>query len=294
MRSTTASKSPWRAAAGHAEAAGAERRAVAAREVRVVEHRDRHRVDRVPDRDALALHEGSATAGVEASPSGRGRRRGSSVDSGMQSPPQVPDSGQRVEDAVRRRDAQDLAAVPAVRHAVPVGDDRALGERRRARGVEDGERIVGTTAPRAPRERGVQLGRSPASSTSEGGGSRGRDRRRRRSRGGAAGSPAPRARPARRRAAPGSTSPSVSRKSTGPEVIGQEQRGRVRLAEDVAQLVRLVARVERHHHRADERAGVLGEEPRRPVGQPERDLVVLADAEREERARDAPRPRELR
>ena len=72
------------------------------------------------------------------------------------------------------------------------------------------------------------------------------------------------------------------------EVIREEEGGGVGLLEDIGELVGLVARVQRHHHGAHQRAAVLGEEPGRTVGEPHRDLVVLPHAQREEGPREAP------
>src|SRR5437867_13439958 len=63
------------------------------------------------------------------------------------------------------------------------------------------------------------------------------------------------------------------------EVVGDEERLRLRLAEDVPELVRLVARVERDDDGAETRARVLGEEPLGPVREPNRDVLAVADAE---------------
>ncbi|OLD30869.1 MAG: hypothetical protein AUI49_08065 [Candidatus Rokubacteria bacterium 13_1_40CM_2_68_13] len=60
-------------------------------------------------------------------------------------------------------------------------------------------------------------------------------------------------------------------------MIGQQQRARPGLAEDVGELVTAVARIQGDDHGAEPRAGELGDEPRRPVGQPDAHLVAAAD-----------------
>ena len=108
----------------------------------MIEHRDGHGVDGVPDGDALPLDEVKGHPGVEgvhddqAGTVGEGRERDAETAPG-------PRHGQGVEHAVRLGDAKGFARVPAVRHGIPVADHRALGERRRPRRVENGPRIVG-------------------------------------------------------------------------------------------------------------------------------------------------------
>jgi len=62
-------------------------------------------------------------------------------------------------------------------------------------------------------------------------------------------------------------------------MIGQQQRARLGLAQDVGQLVGAVARVQRDDDGTEPRACVLGDEPRRPIRQPDGDGVAGADAD---------------
>jgi hypothetical protein len=194
-----------------------------------------------------------------------------------------------VEHAVLLRDPHHLAAVPAVGQAVPVGDHRALGKGGRARCVEDGERVVraeggaglGQGAVETRLVRIVEDVREPEAAWM-----------------GILGvhDHPPEMREVRRIKLPG-----VGIAQGGEDflqgveevdrtqVVGEEEGGRVRLAEDIAELLGLVARVERRHDGADHAAGVLGDKPGRPVGQPEGDLVILPDAEGQERPGEAPR-----
>ena len=59
----------------------------------------------------------------------------------------------------------------------------------------------------------------------------------------------------------------------------EEQRHGVGLAQDVRQLVRAIARVEGHHDHAEAGRRVLGDEPERPVGQPDGQGVALPETE---------------
>jgi hypothetical protein len=93
----------------HAEAARAERRSLADGEIRMIEHRDGHGVDGVPDGDALPLDEVKGHRGVEgvhddeAGAVGEGRERDAEAAPG-------PRHGQSVEHPVRLGDAQALPA----------------------------------------------------------------------------------------------------------------------------------------------------------------------------------------
>jgi hypothetical protein len=72
-------------------------------------------------------------------------------------------------------------------------------------------------------------------------------------------------------------------------MIGQQERDRVRLTEDVGQLVGAVARVQGDHDDAERGGGVLRHEPQRPVRQPDGERVALAEAERGEAAGEGAR-----
>ncbi len=265
------------AAAGGREAAGAEARAIAPRQIRVLEHRDRHRVHAVPHRHALGLHEAERHRGLERLHQDQG---GAVAERGQGDAEAAPGARQRegVQDAIVGGQAHDLAAPPAVRQAVVVGDDRALRERRRPGRVEDRERIVRAHRLGGAGEGGRPLGRVPVvehvaeAQASRVGIVRVHDH---------ATEPREVFREELARHGLGEGREHLGERLQivhRPRVVGADERRRVRLAQDVAQLVGLVARVERHHHRADHRAAVLGEEPLGPRGQPERDLVVPLDA----------------
>ena len=219
----------------------------------MLEDGDRHRVHGVPHRDALALHQVEGEPGVEALHEDEGGAVAPAWRAGCRARPRCRTGAARAgrdPSAVRR---STLAAEPAVGHAVPVGDDRALGERRGARRVEDGE----ADRPGPPRRRGVEpaahSGASPSSSTSRqpqaAGVGIGRvddhapeQREVLRREGAGLGVAQRRAGP--RRACRGSPpGPGGRRRSS---VVASDWR------EDVAQLVGLVARVQRDRHRADE------------------------------------------
>ena len=254
----------------------------------MLEHRHRHRVHPVPHRDPLVLHQAQGHRGLERL---HQDERGPVGEGGERDAHAAPGAGQRqgVEHPIGVGHAQDLAAPPGVGQAVAVADDRALRERRGAGRVEDGERIVGRDRAARGVERGGAGGlvaRVLHVAPGEAAGIRIvgvhdhapehrelLDVELAGDRGGQVGQHL------------GERLEVVHR--TG--VIGAHEGGRVRLAQDVAQLVGLVARVQRHHHRADERAAVLGREPLRPVRHPERDLVALPDAQGEEALRDAAR-----
>ncbi len=271
------------APAGGREAAGAQARAIAPRQVRVLEHRDRHRIDAVPHGHALGFHEAERHRGFERLHQDQGR---AVAERGEGDTEAAPGTRQRqgVENAIVRGQAHDLAAPPAVGQAVVMTDDRAFRERRRARGVEDRERIVGAHGLRGAGKRGRPLGRVPVvdhvaqAQASRVGILRVHDH-------------AAEERKVVRQELAGHGL-GEAREDLGERlqvvhrsrVVGADERRRVRLAQDVAQLVGLVARVERHHHRADHRAPVLDEEPLGPRGQPEGDFVVLLDAQGQQAA----------
>ena len=66
------------------------------------------------------------------------------------------------------------------------------------------------------------------------------------------------------------------------QVVGEEQRGGAGLAEDVAELVSAIAGVERHHHDAQARRRILGDEPARPVGEPDAERIATSQTEGDE------------
>jgi hypothetical protein len=136
-----------RAAAAHRrEAARAQRGVIVAVEVGMLEHRLEHRIDGMEHGAALLLDQHQR---AERIPHVHENQRG----------PVAPRGERDVEAAPGRplawpgyailgREPQLLAGVPAVRHAVAVADHRAQ-ERRRSRGVEQGEHVV-TGATGAP------------------------------------------------------------------------------------------------------------------------------------------------
>ncbi len=65
----------------------------------------------------------------------------------------------------------------------------------------------------------------------------------------------------------------------GAEVVGEEEGGGVGLGEDVGQLVGAVAGVEGDDDDAEAGGGVLGDEPQRAIGKPDRQRVGAAQAE---------------
>jgi len=65
----------------------------------------------------------------------------------------------------------------------------------------------------------------------------------------------------------------------GAEMVGEQEGGGVGLMQDVGELAGAVAGVEGDDHEAQARGGVLGDEPQRAVGEPDRQRVTAAEAE---------------
>jgi hypothetical protein len=259
---------------------------VASPEIGMIQHRDGHGIHRVPDADALALHQVQGHARIERlheHERAAVRQRGQGH---VETAPGARE-GEGMQHPIPRRDGEHVAAVPAVGHRVPVTDDRALGKGRRARGVEDRERVIRADRGGGTVQRGVErvvvrdlehVGEAEAARV---GIVRVHDH-------------VAEARKAlglelagHRRLERGQDLAQDLQIVHGSQVIGEEQRRRVGLGEDVRELAGLVARVQCDRDGADQRAAVLREEPGGAVGQPQRDLVVLADAEGEECAGEA-------
>ena len=159
-------------------------------------------------------------------------------------------------------------------------DHRALGKRRRARGVEDREHIVGADGSRGARDVAQQVGGAVASRIDVG---RIDDHV---------------AQLGKARAT------ELAGHGVGQlgqhllervevidrtESIGEEQRRRVRLTENVGELVGAIARIERDDDQPEAGRGVLRDEPQRSIRQPDGQRVAPAETERLQTARESAR-----
>src|SRR5439155_7412748 len=68
--------------------------------------------------------------------------------------------------------------------------------------------------------------------------------------------------------------------------VGQKQRGDVGLVQDVLKLVRPIRRVDVDEDRANLRDGELGNDPLRPVGRPDADVLAGLDTKGKQAASD--------
>ncbi len=173
------------------------------------------------------------------------------------------EEGHRDQHALARTQVHRAAGLDGVAREVAVGELHALGERGSPRGVDHVAHVVG-------RERGpLRPGQRRARRAS---------RRSRRDR------PPIRARGAR--ADPLDRRPEVE----AQEAVRREQSAALALAEAVGELVRLVARVDGHRDRAQDPERVPGEDPLRPVRQPEAHAIAGRDPAGPQAGREAARP----
>jgi hypothetical protein len=277
---------PVASAACHADPTRAQRPPRPPPDVWMTDDGDRHGVHRVPDRDALPLHQVEGDARLE----GVHEHEAAAVrERRLRDAEAAPRAGQRqrVQHAILRAQPEHAARVPPVRHRVPVGHDRALRERGRARRVEDRERVVGAEEGARPDERGLQIvvvGVAEYVGQAEAAGVRivgVHDHAREAGEVGGAERPRLGVREL------GKHLTERLEVVHGSEMVGEQEGGGVRLAQDVRELVGLVAGVEGDHHRAGQRTAVLGEEPLGPIRQPDGHGLAAADAEPDQRAGEA-------